>query len=252
MSFSDSETVRCTASLLDAIRFPFPVFDGYPYLVTRLMPNVRHFLLLPGNASATDLREAARHQVQANRLPTALVLDDDFCLYLGADGTEKLAPACAGTARTSSDWLHPVHPFPASAELARRTEQLDAFLGADYQNRSQWEWTAGGRPVPSEDREWLAAQGPDGVPHGLVCCPACGEWRGEGLGSGEASDYLVPVYCRCQNWNRCAECGGPLAEMRLNAYSYNRATRVLDYMPGYKVHWHDCREWTPATHKHFA
>jgi hypothetical protein len=240
MPLSDPEAVSRETNRFAATQFPFPVFDGYPYLVTGLMANVHHFLLVPADVSATTLRELARRQVQANRLPTALVLDDDFCLYLGADGTETLAPVIDGTGRATPAWLRLAQPLPESRELARRATRLEAFVAARPEEPLRWEFTAGGRPVPVEDREWLATPGPEGVPHGLVHCPSCGKWRGECLGSGEAVDSVVPVYCQCQNWNRCAACGDALAKQRLNAHYYNDFTRAIDYMPGYKVMWHDC------------
>jgi hypothetical protein len=240
MPLSDPEAASRKTNPIVAACFPFPVFDGYPYLVTGLMANVHHFLLLPADASATTLREVARRQMQANRLPTALALDDDFCLYLSADGTETLAPVIDGTGRAAPAWLLLAQPLPESRGLARRATRLKAFIDAQPAEPLRLELRVGGRPVPAEDREWLGTLGPEGVPHGLVRCPNCGKWRGECLGCGEASDSVVPVYCLCQNWNRCAACGGALAKQRLNAHYYNDFERAIDYMPGFKVMWHDC------------
>jgi hypothetical protein len=75
-----------------------PLPGGYPYLVTRLVPLLRHVIRLPAQWPATTVRDSARRQVQADRLPTALALDDDFCVYLHPNGTESLAPPPPGEA----------------------------------------------------------------------------------------------------------------------------------------------------------
>jgi hypothetical protein len=51
-----------------------PIFAGYPYLVTHVVPALYHLIVLPGDASARDLRDLAMAQWRANRLQTCLVL----------------------------------------------------------------------------------------------------------------------------------------------------------------------------------
>ena len=49
------------------------IFDGYPYLSTRVVPAMYHITLLPVGLPEPTLVEAARRQVLANRLPVCLV-----------------------------------------------------------------------------------------------------------------------------------------------------------------------------------
>jgi hypothetical protein len=45
-----------------------PIYDGYPYLVTRAAPGLNHITLLPSGLPETTLVEATRQQVRANQL----------------------------------------------------------------------------------------------------------------------------------------------------------------------------------------
>jgi hypothetical protein len=49
-----------------------PVFDGFPYLVTRVVPTMYHVTLLSGDASERDLARIAQAQWRANRLDVCL------------------------------------------------------------------------------------------------------------------------------------------------------------------------------------
>ncbi|NWG14805.1 MAG: hypothetical protein HXY20_14865 [Acidobacteria bacterium] len=44
-------------------------FDGYPYLVTRLVAAMHHIILLPRARHPEQLLEFGRRQARANRLP---------------------------------------------------------------------------------------------------------------------------------------------------------------------------------------
>jgi len=63
-----------------------PLFDGFPYLVTRMAPAMYHITLLPRDPSELELSLLARAQWRANRLDVCLVIGPDRALYISADG----------------------------------------------------------------------------------------------------------------------------------------------------------------------
>src|SRR5207244_2201319 len=68
-----------------------PYFDGFPYLITRVVGCMFHIIPLPKDLPATRLREVARGQASANRLDTCLLLDAGLSLFIDASGYEHLA-----------------------------------------------------------------------------------------------------------------------------------------------------------------
>jgi hypothetical protein len=64
-----------------------PVFQGFPYLVTHIVPSLHHILLLPRACDIGQLVAFAQKQVRANKLPTCLVLAGNQCIYFGEDGS---------------------------------------------------------------------------------------------------------------------------------------------------------------------
>jgi hypothetical protein len=72
-----------------------PQFDGFPYLVTRIVPALYHIVLLPGDATHTSLVSIADRQLRANRLDTCLALDARHAIFFYADG-----------------WVQPSHTVP--------------------------------------------------------------------------------------------------------------------------------------------
>ncbi|MFC2168399.1 hypothetical protein ACFLRW_05380 [Acidobacteriota bacterium] len=49
-----------------------PFFDGFPYLVTKIVPAMYHIILLPNDLTEDELIFLGRQQVTANRLKPAL------------------------------------------------------------------------------------------------------------------------------------------------------------------------------------
>src|SRR4029077_18005232 len=68
-----------------------PLFGGFPYLVTRVVPAMYHVILLPAAASELELALLARTQWHANRLETCLVTGVDRAWFISADGRDELA-----------------------------------------------------------------------------------------------------------------------------------------------------------------
>jgi hypothetical protein len=221
-----------------------PPFDGYPYLLTQVVPGHRHLILLPRDLPSPTLRELARIQVRANRLPTALVLDEDFCLYLRTDGIETLAPEGPNCGLIVSGYLRPPAPFAPSPELVAREDRLEAYASEYHRSGSfRSDPRDGGWLASDAERIRLAGRGPDNLPKGLTSCLRCGDMRGNCLYRIEPDeDYVVQVYCRCANWNQCAQCGDPLHEWRLNAVYFDRYNGHVSYAPGHKAFWHTCHD----------
>lgn len=155
----------------------------------------------------------------------------------------------------------PLDPLPEPAELEERREALRA-----YARRWQGEGhivedgLEGGRPANPADVARLAGPAVDGMPRGLRRCPDCGELRGErlrdeklrierlhgaGAGGENQRPEVVDVFCRCANHNRCAGCGGPLAEHRLSARYWDEADARAWYVAAYCGLGHRCPGRSP-------
>lgn len=52
-----------------------PLYEDFPYLVTRLVPALYHLIPLPETCDEASLRSMARYQALCNQLPRCLVLD---------------------------------------------------------------------------------------------------------------------------------------------------------------------------------
>ena len=217
-------------------------FDGYPYLITRVVPTLYHLILLPAEATPDTLRGLARSQVRANRLPTCLVLGNDLCLYLIPEGGETISPDIPSGGVFVTDRLPPPQPFQLSAELAARRQWLQAFLATGPRPGFLCgDLAKGGRPATPDEQGRLNGRNPQGVPNGLERCLVCGEWQGECLDPGEQfAGKLMRVHCRCANWNRCARCGGPLYTRRLNANYFDPADGQIWHVPGFCAFSHAC------------
>lgn len=226
--------------------FGVPPFDGYPYLVTRIGHSpLRHVALLPADWSRERSVDLARRQRDANRLDTCVLLGRRDAIYLYLDGAEGQAEHMP-YGLPVTDRLMLADAFPETAELADRLARLaafeDAYRGKGYIVGDNLE---GGRPADPEDLARLGELGADGVPAGLLRCPACGEFAGEflalkGQGNGDPTPRVIEVHCRCANHNRCAACGEPLAASRLSAYDYDEAERKVWYRAAYSAFSHRC------------
>jgi hypothetical protein len=192
-----------------------PLFEGFPYLVTRVMPAMYHVTLLPAAASELELVLLARTQWRANRLET--------CLVTGL--------------------LKPTRLWADAAELQARQGRLDALV-ATHRRKGGYllgDLTKGGREATADEVGRLAGTGPEGRPRGLERCPTCGEWRGRCLDpSPTYVCKVMTVHCGCQNDNRCAACGGFLYERKLNANYYEPRDGQIWHVPGFSAFRHRC------------
>jgi hypothetical protein len=220
-----------------------PIFDGYPYLITRLVPTLYHIILLPGDASERDLAEIVRAQWRANRLDTCLVVGPDRALYIDATGHDRLESSPPRSGFPVTGKLQPPRAWPDTTELQERQRRLDSFIEAlPLKPRFLLgDPTKGRREASPDDVARLAGVGPEGVPRGLELCPTCGEWSGACLNPGaESFLQVMTVHCPCQNDNRCAACGRLLYERKLNANYYNPSDRQIWHVPGFSGCSHRC------------
>jgi hypothetical protein len=219
------------------------VFDGFPYLVIRVVSALYHITLLPGDAGERDLAGLARAQWGANRLDVCLVTGPERALYITADGREGQATTPPQGGIPIAGRLKPPTTWPDTRELHARQDRLARFLEARALKSGSLfgDLTKGGRDATADEVGRLAGPGPEGAPRGLARCAACGDWRGSCLDpSPEFFGKLMTVHCRCDNHNRCAACGRPLYERRLNANYYDPRDRRIWHVPGFSGLAHQC------------
>lgn len=215
-------------------------FDGFPYLLTRIVPALYHVIVVPARLATRRYGELFLRQTAANQLQTWLVFGHQAAWH-GGPGV-----ACTSTAGPPfggvilSDRLASCAVFEPSPDLQARRARLARFIAA--RNASGYllgDPAHAGRPATSEELEALAGLRSCGVPRGLEQCRVCGEWRGQCL-NPRAPGMLIPVHCQCDNDNRCAACGGLLAERRLNGNLYDEVTREIWHVPGFCGLSHRC------------
>lgn len=226
---------------------PAPVltrFDGYPYLVTRVVPGMYHLTIVPWGAPRSLYLQTASFQYQANRLRLCMVLGPADAWYVGPKGVERTPREAPIGGVIVTDRLEPVIAFDPTPDLMARRARLARYIAAKQQTGYlHGDLTKGGRPAtPAELRE-LAGFQPDGVPVGLERCPTCFEYRGMCLDPNpEFKGMVMDVHCRCQNFNRCARCRELLAERKLNANQYNEQDGMIWHLPGFSGFNHRCKD----------
>lgn len=237
-------------------------FDGYPYLVTRIgRTALRHLAVVPAGWPRGRLLELAIRQATTNRLETCLCLGPADAVFVSPAGVTRDAtfvpvglPVC--------DRLAVAAPLPETAELAARCDALRAFVRrCTRRGHLVGDGLEGGRPATPADVARLAGPAVDGLPRGLRRCPACGDLSGERLriegprverlhgapvGDEDRRPEVVEIHCRCDNHNRCAGCGGPLAEHRLSAWHWDEADGRAYYLAAYGGLSHRCADGSPA------
>jgi hypothetical protein len=217
------------------------LFDGYPYLVTRIVPPLYHIILLPTDFGLEKLMAVARLQVHFNRLETCLVVKEDRCYFFKIDGAVDVTnmPPLGNT--FAYDRLQPCIEIPETEELLQRKERLQAFR--DSLKRPGFlhgDHSKGGRPASEEEVSRLSGKQANGVPTGLAQCPFCGCWAGECLHPlPEFPGIVIRVHCRCENDNLCARCGEPLDEYKLNS-NYCKEDGQIWHVPGFCGFGHRC------------
>ena len=224
----------------------YPIFRGFPYLVSRIVANLNHIIALPlsGVFDYARLREIAHVQVRLNQLPTCLVLGSEACLFIRPDGSEFVSSEVPTAPFVESERLIVSELFPEMDDLNMRQDMLRTFsqqlrssYGAGY-NFNIGDPTKAGRALQPGEEESLQGVQENGVPKGLTRCPHCGEYRGECI--TDHSNVVVSVYCKCEANNLCAGCLTPLFDRKLNAFFYSETDKCVWYVPGYLAFDHNC------------
>lgn len=220
------------------------VFNGFPYLMTYIVRSFYHLTFLPATWCRHFLFKLAKLQAAQNKLDTFLVLNEMTFIYFPGRNSNnhrflKKPPAWG---KLVSDRLQPVYPIPEDLDLKARNDKWqkieedlidDDFIFGDP--------TKGGRQATPKDLEQLKGFNEDGVPTGLYKCNQCGFYKGTCLDPSPCFQGLkVKVHCRCENDNKCARCGQPLSQFRLNANYYDEKTRSIWYVPGFTALNHVC------------
>ena len=220
-----------------------PQFDGFPYLVTRLVPALYHLMLLPGDAPRDTLMSLAQRQVRANRLDTCLALDDTHAIFFWSDGRVQPSESVPRGGTVLANKLAPAVEFLDTRELRARGRRLETFVDLHGHAGSSMfgDLTKGGRAATPEELLAFAGTNAAGVPRRLERCATCREWRGVCLDpSVKFAGMLMTVHCRCDNHNRCGRCGAGLYERRLNANYYDPGENTVMHVPGFCCVNHRC------------
>jgi hypothetical protein len=219
-----------------------PIFDGFPYLVTQVVANLNHYLLLPRDASPSAPVAFGLRQVHANRLRSCVVLAGNHAVYIGADLStdESDSPPAGGFPFTGK--LRPHWTLPATKATRERARELDQHI---ERHRIKGYLTGdlgmGGREASGEELRRLGGSLAEDVPTGLAPCVSCNDYSGECLHQHpEYRGCVIKVFCSCDNWNRCASCGAKLADRRLNAPFWEVERGAIVYVPGFACVNHMC------------
>jgi len=214
-------------------------FDGYPFMISRVLPTLFHIILLPAELPEKILKEIAHFQAILNSLDTCLVLGAQECIYFNVDGSSTASDFPPRGNYFVSGKLLPCIDFPVTEELRKRTERLKAFIDSlPAKGYVLGDITKGGRQATEEEIQRLSGTQTNGVPKGLIQCKTCGDWAGECL-DPNFKGMVMKVHCRCENDNFCARCGKPLYKYKLNANYFGQDGKVW-HVPGFSAFTHRC------------
>jgi hypothetical protein len=219
------------------------LFDGFPYLLTRIVPALYHVMLLPVELDEVSLISIAERQTQSNDLEACLVLSQDRGHWFTLEGGKSYSHHTRWGGVLITGGLKTCRDFYPSPELEKRASRL-AVLVQKYRRTGGFirgDSRHGGRPATDQELESLSGEGHDVAPKGLNKCPNCGGWRGYCLGTFERyKTSVLPVHCQCDNHNRCARCGDPLHEHKLNSNIFEPSDGQIRYVPGFACFGHVC------------
>lgn len=218
------------------------IFEGFPYLITRVVPVLYHILPLSELNDRDELIAIGRNQVLANRMESAVVLGPEEAYSISEEGSVGERSRAPRGGILLCGHLEPgVTPSP-TADFQRRQAKLQVYVEREnpggYMNGDS---THGARKATVMDRARLSWRVGTRLPAGLSTCDTCGKARGEDLWrSPKGGTWVRPVHCDCGNWNRCARCGEVLNEHRLNGNYYRREDGRVWHTPGFSGLSHAC------------
>ena len=221
-----------------------PVLGAFPYLYSVLSRGVLNLLLLPENMTDDELIELARAQITANQTRGCLLLGPDRCVYFQPDGWATFHPLPPRCWRVETGMLR----APFHFDIGEARKELAKEYVAALHERAGHGWgdkERGGEETTAERAAQLRGVSDSGSPRGLERCATCGEHRGWCVDPLRPEGTIIlPVYCRCQNVNRCARCGHLLHTRRLDGNYYRPQDGLLVYVPGVAAAKHRCPKAT--------
>ena len=236
------------ASACTDLRHSLQLFDGFPYISTRIAGAMYH-IILAGRAPEGALANLAGWQALANQLPVCLVLARDRAIYFGPDdqGFASNEPPLGGLI-VAGQLVPAVECDDSSEEFRARQNKLAGVVERTRGGGFVFgDLTKGGHPATDEEHRRLDGFLSAGPPRGLSRCESCGDWQGECLDPSEPfTGQVMTVRCYCENRNRCARCHANLYERRLNANYYDPADRSIRHVPGFCGFRHRCAASTIA------
>jgi hypothetical protein len=203
-------------------------FFSAPYVVTELLPGVVSVVLLTAYAPPDAHFQALADNVGATKLAATLVLARGAYWRL-EPGRELTRIAVPPAARLWEDQgiPHTYQTIEFSERLRWGNLQLFGccFGEADLGDVETLRFGMAARP---EEVARLTAPERDGIPHGLLRCERCGEFRGECIDPDyHAKPMVVRVYCRCENDNRSPIDGRLLDSRKLAANYFDEAAHRI-------------------------
>jgi len=219
------------------------LFDGFPFFVTRIVPGLHNIILLPIDMDVASLIEFSEHQAHSNDLEACLVLSNKRVHWFIPEGGKSYAHQSPWGGVLITGGLKTCKVFYPSPELEERAKRLEELV-KEYRQRGGFirgDSNHGGRPASEQELDSLSGEGLDVAPKGLDKCPTCGGWKGDCLGTFERyKTSVLPVHCQCDNHNRCARCGDPLHEHKLNSNIFEPSDGQIRYVPGFACFGHVC------------
>lgn len=222
-------------------KLELPFFDGFPYLVTKVVPTMYHIILLPAGLAEEELVDLGLRQVTANRLQTCLVFSHDDCVFFEVSGGIFRVSEPPKSTVVICDKLRSPRNFPPTLELEERKERLKSFVDSLRREGVMFgDLTKGGRDATPEELRQLEGVQDGGIPWGLTRCVQCGDWVGQCLDPNpKFAGKIMRVHCRCDNDNLCAFCGRTLHDRKLNANFLGEDGDIW-HVPGFSAFRHEC------------
>jgi len=201
--------------------------------------------VLPADWPRERLLQLAVRQALKNRLDTCVCFGPADAAYVTAEGeTDKASFVPFGHAVIERLVL--AEQFPDTSELVDRREALLHFSEASKATGYiVGDGLEQGELASLEEAERLSGINEQGFPSGLSRCEMCHRLRGDflalrGEGNGDKRARVIRVHCQCENDNRCAGCGGTLADWRLSSYFWDEAKGSAWYVAAYSAFSHRC------------
>ena len=229
----------------DFARVARAAFDEFPYLIVHPAIGINHIILLPETLARPTLSWIAQQQRAANHLPVTLALSrEEWVLHPAYGGPHSLTRNPSPGFPVAGA-IEPCVSFARSRQSRQRAARLAQFVQRNPRRGFRFDdpWK-GARLATMKEAQWLFGRQVNGVPAGLRQCADCGDWKGECLDpvlrESYDVDFVVGVWCRCENWNRCARCHQTFEGRRLNSNYFDPRDGNIWFVPGVSALEHRC------------